>query len=346
MTQSHRWRAWAPLALGVVLAPTPAFGQEPKRCGEHGSVWMRLRTEGLSAELQKLLLTHVRSSLAARQIDLCVMDEPSAGAPLATLEVTTTNADVATDIVVDDGVTHKRVSRDLDLRGVPPDGRALTIALALDELLRASWAELMLADARPSEPVPRVVTEALAPRPGAPYSPPAHPPRQWELGAAFGGEHFGEGHDQSGADVTTSYFPWTRFGFDARLGLRAGFPVQAPRGEIRSTALSGTLGVAFALAPHTERAGLDLLGEAFVTRVTFVAESSATDVRGNEKTVFASYLVTGLRGWLVIVAPLRAFAHVGTGVPLHTAYATDGPVRITGLSGLLVTGDMGLSWMF
>jgi hypothetical protein len=333
-------------AFALVLAllssaSTRAMGDEPKVCGEHGSAWIRLRTQGLSPELQTLLMTHVRSSLAARRIDLCVSDEPSISTPLATLEVTMTNAEVATGIVVNDGVTHKRVSRDLDLRRVPLDGQALTIALALDELLRASWAELMLPDARKETPLPTVVTEAL---PLARESPPSL--KAWEIGAAFGGEHFSEGHDQMGADLMVSYAPWSRLAFETRLGLRAGFPVQAPRGQVRSTALGMALGLSFSLVPRTQRAGIDLLGEALLYRVTFVSEPSTAGIRGHEKTPLASYLVTGMRGWLRVAPSLRTFVRLGGGVPLHTAYATDGDVRVTGLGGLLVVGDVGLSVVF
>ncbi len=330
----------------VLLSSTIALGQEGRGCGEHGAPWIRLRAEGLSAELRTALMTHVQSSLAARRIDVCVLDQPSLSSPLATLDVRAEKTAATTSIGVDDGVTQKRVSRDLDLSGVPSDGRALVIALALDELLRASWAELMLSDARPAAPPPSVVTEAIGSPPAA--APPSPPPftRAWEIGAAFGGEHFSEGHDQLGVDVAGSYSPWPRLGFDARLGLRAGMPVQAPRGEIRSTALLGTLGLDLALTPRTGRAGLDLLGDASIVRVTFVAEPSATGVRGNEQTAVASYVATGLRGWVIVVPPIRGFVRVRAGAPLHTAYATDGEVRVTGLGGLLLAGDVGLAVLF
>lgn len=47
-------------------------------------------------------------------------------------------------IQIDDLVTGKRVWRDVPLTRIPPGGRALAIAIAADELLRASWAELDL----------------------------------------------------------------------------------------------------------------------------------------------------------------------------------------------------------
>jgi hypothetical protein len=337
-----RSRAAFALVLGhLFFASTGARAEEAARCGEHGP-WIRLRTDGLAPELQTELITQVRASLAAREIALCVIDEPSASEPLATLEVATTDSAVATSLVVADGVTHKRVSRDLDVRSVPPDGRALTIALALDELLRASWAELLLADARPTSPAPPVVTAAI--RETAPARERATP--RFELGAAFAGEHFGAGQDQLGPDVVARYFPWSRLGFEARVGLRLGRPAEAPRGEIRSSAFVVRPALVFALFPRTGRAGVDVLEEGFVAETKFIADAAAPDARGNERTVVAVYAVTSARGWLALGPKVRAFARVGGGVPLHTAYARDADIRLIGLAGVLLTGDLGIALDF
>ena len=48
-------------------------------------------------------------------------------------------------IVVLDDVTHKSVERSIALGGVPEDSRAIALALYVEELLQASWAELALA---------------------------------------------------------------------------------------------------------------------------------------------------------------------------------------------------------
>lgn len=48
---------------------------------------------------------------------------------------------------VDDPLTHKTLSRRVDLSKVPQSGRARTLALALVELVEASWSELLLPEA-------------------------------------------------------------------------------------------------------------------------------------------------------------------------------------------------------
>jgi hypothetical protein len=43
---------------------------------------------------------------------------------------------------------------------------------------------------------------------------------------------------------------------------------------------------------------------------------------------------------------MRALLQLSAGVPIHTAYATDGNVRITGVAGALLNGELGLSFAF
>jgi hypothetical protein len=336
-----RRAALALLFLVFPFASTPALAQDAKPCGD--GPWIRVTTDGFSSDFRAMLLVHARSSLAARGLELCVSDEESARPPLATIGVTANGDDVATSIAVDDGVTKKRVARDLDLRTIPADGRAMTIALALDELLRASWAEITLADA-PVKSVPPVVREAVA----APTTA-ASARETWDLGAALGGEHFGAGVDQLGADVFGAYFPWPHLGVQGRVGLRAGFVTDGPRGSVDSTALAFALGPRVPLLPLSNRGGVDLVGEAILTRVTFASTPSSSAVRGNEKTVGAGYASLGARGWLVIapaLRSLRAFLQVNAGVPIHTAYASDNGFRIAGLGGLMLGGEIGCSSAF
>jgi hypothetical protein len=59
-------------------------------------------------------------------------------------------------LTVDDPVTRKTLGRKLDLASTPPRGRARTLALALAELIEASWSELLL-------PPPRVAAAGPAP---------------------------------------------------------------------------------------------------------------------------------------------------------------------------------------
>ncbi len=66
---------------------------------------------------------------------------------------------------IDDLLTHKHVERTIDLVEVTPSARPRALALAIAELLRASWAELALVD-EPQEGAPAAVVEAMRVRLG------------------------------------------------------------------------------------------------------------------------------------------------------------------------------------
>jgi hypothetical protein len=133
-------------------------------------------------------------------------------APLAviSLEVTPCSADAREVLVtIDDAATRKSVRRAIHLGDVVPSGRARALALAVAELMRASWAELAMPDVPPPvATVPAAVREgaleraarasARAPsnRPGAP----AAPRRPWLLSLQLEGRAFlGSGSGLVGA---------------------------------------------------------------------------------------------------------------------------------------------------
>jgi hypothetical protein len=103
------------------------------------------------------LLDHLRIELGADGVE--TVQEGAASGSLAILRVggCDPTALVAT---VEDPLTQKTVQRPISLAAVPERARARTLALLLAELLRASWAELMLVP-EPEVPVPVTVRAAL-----------------------------------------------------------------------------------------------------------------------------------------------------------------------------------------
>lgn len=78
----------------------------------------------------------------------------------------------AVRITIDDNATGKRISRPIELGSVPAASRARVLALGIAELLRASWAELAIAEVPALPPVIRErVLRRLAAR-GAALDPP------------------------------------------------------------------------------------------------------------------------------------------------------------------------------
>jgi hypothetical protein len=114
-------------------------------------------------------------------------------------------------IQVEDYTTGKRVARDVRLGRIPAGGLALAIAIAADELLRASWAELMLrrrqAPPVPTESEPEPTPEAV--REGS-YSVVSWRSRSEPVPAALA----------FALNYAHSSERWDGFGLDARLQLR------------------------------------------------------------------------------------------------------------------------------
>ncbi|MEM9071007.1 MAG: hypothetical protein AAGE52_21025 [Myxococcota bacterium] len=95
-------------------------------------------------------------SLRARGVSLC--DDPDAAA--AVIVIRQQSGEVAAlTVEVRDAVTSKRVERTFDFSSFAADGRALAIAIAADELLIASWAELTTQSAPPSTEASEAVVE-------------------------------------------------------------------------------------------------------------------------------------------------------------------------------------------
>src|SRR5207237_7403060 len=105
--------------------------------------WVRieLRAAAWTSAARDRVLDDLRRTLAGQGIDACVSNDQPAADPLATLAIDLPpDGPARAEIEVRDAVTQKRVRREVDLAGIPPDGREVAIAIEADELLRATWA--------------------------------------------------------------------------------------------------------------------------------------------------------------------------------------------------------------
>ena len=323
------------------VAPSAHAGGAAGTCGA-GNPWIHFQSgDSFEPAQRNRLVTQLRAALAERKIDLCVAEAaPGAPPPIATVDIVADgNESVAIVITVVDALTHKRLARDVDLRTIPADGRPLTVALATEELLRASWAELMLPDGpKASQPVPPQVLRAVEPV-AKPVAKPASP--LWDLGAAAVVQHYGGGHDAFGADAVAIFWPWARAGVHARIGFRAGKTVVLPEGDVRSSAIVFDIGPTFALFPRTSRAGIDLTFSALLTRATFDASPRAS-ARASEDAAAAFYAASGAFGWINIVPSVRAFVEGSIGAPVHSIKVMQENREVSGLSGALLSAGAGV----
>jgi hypothetical protein len=245
------------------------------------------------------------------------------------------SASVAVD--VRDDLTAKSLQREVALADVPVDVRALTVAVAADELLRASWAELAVKNAPPPkravpEEVRATVRDAVSVEPRAP---------RIGFGAAAAIDAFAGGSILLGADVLADAWIVPRVRLTTRFGLRSGLVTHASDGEITTSAIAFEVGAAVTLTPPSARAGLDLGVRAGILRVSFVATpaSSATGRSLADVAVVADAVVSG---WLRLAPNLRALADVALALPLRPVNATDNGATVTGVSGVGVASTLGL----
>jgi hypothetical protein len=278
------------------------------------------------------------AELASRGLELCTSRVEAASPPLATVRVTSRPDAVALTVEVHDAVTAKQVSRDVALAGVPGDSQPLTVALAADELLRASWAELELHTAPPpAMPVPPEVThivhEALAT--------PAAPPARVQLGVGFVWEQYAHGVTLYGADARLGAWWTRRFETALQFGLRTGPTATATDGTVQPSAWSLALAGIYTFTPRGSRWGLDGVASLGVERLTIVPTPLGA-ATGSEQSAYAVLGSLGPQGWFAVLPALRVGAEVLGTVPLRGVDATDASTRFVGLNGLGWAAELGV----
>jgi hypothetical protein len=325
----------------VLLAGAAARGsasaEERPPCGARGWPWVRLTDDDLpppfDATFRTLLVAQLGAGLEARHIELCAATGTTADGAASEVSLSA-YADVVT-VAVRDAITGKRLAREVPLGSVPGDARPLTVALGVDELLRASWVELALADApAPRRPVPREIDALVPPRAER---------RRWDLGAKLAAEHFGGGTTQAGVDVVVRAAPAPSLFVGVALGLRGGATAHAADGDVRSTALDADVGVDLVIPPRARRWEIALGIDGRLIRARFSGEPH-TGARGDDAAGTALYLGAGLRGSVRLARAFGVSLTGGFGVPVHAIDVFDGDARVAGLSGPLVSLALGGWW--
>jgi hypothetical protein len=280
----------------------------------------------------------LRVELASRGIDLCASAEAPDAGPIATVLVAPRPGPVTLTVEVRDALTRKEVRRDLALSTIPVDVRPLTIALAADELLRASWAELALRTSPPAaQPVPRQVIEAVHEE--LPASSTAGVPV--EVGVGFVWEQYARGLAMYGADARLGVWLAPRLELSAQIGLRSAPVTTAPDGTVQPSALSMSALGLFALLRGDSRWGLDGVLRLALERVSFVPTPRGS-ASGSTRDGYAVLAGLGPQGWIAIVPALRIGASVLATLPLRGLEAADGGAAFVGIEGLGCTAQLGI----
>ncbi|HEX4627516.1 MAG TPA: hypothetical protein VH137_01905, partial [Gemmatimonadales bacterium] len=221
-------------------------------CPPAGAPWLRVSFggDGFEPSLRARVMEQLGADLRGHRVALCDASEaPEGGSPLAEVALALAPGPVLS-LEVRDAVTEKRLARDLPLRSVPRDALALSVALAAEELLHASWIEAALApedEVAPAgnagiKPVPPVVREVnaieVARMPQVAEMTRAVTAQAELLAAA---EHATGGQTDLGAEAG---FSWGgRLAVRARAGFRLAPDVQSAHGVVHGRELLASLGV-------------------------------------------------------------------------------------------------------
>lgn len=328
------------VALRLALLSSEARAGEP--CPSEGS-WVRVDVRGAPPAFARRVLEDLRAGLAGSRVGACAEDAARTP-PLAVVRVAPSRIKAARyGIDVSDAVTRKRLVRDVDLGRVPPDGRAFAIAVAAEELLRASWAELELRDRKREKPSPLPLQPEEPPSPDEPAPAPLESHGD-AFGARFALEHYGHGQTQFGGDVSWSRPFVSSVGMTLAFGMRRGLDTDSEHGRVQSSALSAEL----ALEPRLVSLGAVSLHLPLALRGVRAAFTglAAHGAIAREHAGFALFARTGLSLVVAPRGPFRARTSAGAGAPLRSFSASDAGERVTGMGGLELFAHTGVAVEF
>jgi len=291
------------------------------------------------------VLANLQTSLGERDIDVCTGTHAASPAPIASIRVSqTSSTTVSIAVEVDAEKALRRVVRDVNLSRVPEDGRALAIAVATDELVWATWAELALEPQKhqrlhPQTPAPAALVTT------APTPPPQPQRNSATLRVAGMFEHYTGGASWWGGDVALG-LRLRRFLFqpEAALvaGVRRGLPESATHGSVTSQALILGLDVRASLL----REGALDFGMSLTERTGFVRFIGTPHAGAQATSIQGVTIDLGLRADLRVSLGNTAFLSLAAGAAtsLRSLEALDETTVVTGVSGYSGLGSLELGF--
>ena len=341
--------AIATIAIALALARTDAARADV--CPPEGMSWLRVAFagDGFTPALRTRVLEQLGAEFQGHGLALCDATVASAPPPLADI-VLTLSPEAVLSLEVRDAVTYKRVTRELPLGSVPRDALALSVTLAAEELVHASWIEAALAPqpspAAPAipqplpEPVRHVNAEEMARMPEAP-----RPRRPWFAeAAAMGAVHCAAGGQTDIGGVVR--FPnGGRQANSALAGLLFAPYVETAHGTVSGRELLAGLGVAYSFVPRDAPWGGDLGARAELIDVQFSGTATPGDsaIVQAHGTRLGAIMSGTLGGWVRVVGPWRIVGDAAVGAPILGVTATDANDTATGVSGVTLGFAVGVA---
>ncbi len=320
-----------------LLLASHAEAAASNSCPDNNVNWVQVTVDAPeSPQLASRLIEYLQAELAPHQIAVCTSSPTAQVAPLANIHIVSASANqVGIEVRVEDAVTNKRVARQLDLRGLPADAHAMTIALGAAELLRASWAEVKLRRSSASQrPIPTSVSQVVEEEA-------REPPAQATMGVLLAGEDFSRGLRQGGVDGTASLHLINAWHVAFRLGARQALAASASDGVMRGSAWLAGAGLLFRVTRPESRASLGFVGHIDALRLQFFAEPQP-GVTSFARAGTGFLCGLGVLGALRLNQLTELRAQLDAGGVLKGVSATDGPQTVMAMNGAWLGASIGI----
>jgi hypothetical protein len=219
------------------------------------------------------------------------------------------------------------------------------------ELLRASWAEILLARAQPPpEPPPevRAIVAASLERSVTPSPPVPRDEARTDalfLTAAPAIDHATGGMTLLGGDLRFGAWLGSRVGLELRLGGRGGLAAQTGDGSATVNAVRGGLAVLAAIWPRGRVVALDVPVRVDVDAIEIQGHPSS-GARGSGGWAAGATASAGLAVCVRVAAGWCAAGEATVGVVLHPVDANDGASTFAAFAGAVVGGMVGVRALF
>jgi hypothetical protein len=332
----------AALVGWLAVAPAlPSAGAGPLRTEESvptSALVLAVTIDPSLVSLAPALLAHLRAELAAGKVVVVPGDAIAGPTPNARLNVDAPEgAPQSVVLEVEFLRSGTSVRHVLDLSSVPTDGAPLAIAIAVDELIRATWS-LAGVTTPPKRMEPPTASVSVAPAPRS-----ARAEGRLLLSAV----RSGDGSLSLGSDAIVVFLLGARIGVDASAGWRGSETRAAPDGSIDVNAVTAGVGASIALPARTpsRRLGAELGARVEGARVT-VRGSATSGATAHSVSVLGAAAVTGVGGWLTIAGPLRLVAFAGWQFPIRAVRAIDVDALDTQVYGTGLSVALGVGAQF
>jgi len=336
---SQRWVVTNCILAASFVSYLPSALADVSDCTDQRTDWIRLSiTATENKDWEKRLREHLNAELARHHIAACDDIPGSSKVPLAIVRVDQSETHrVGIEVRVEDQVTNKIVTRQLDLSRMPRDSHAMTVALGVSELLLASWAELNLFPLRERvSSVPTSVQHALNEEKKRPVA---------ALGLALAGEEFSGGLRQAGLNVQFEFAMMEGLHLGLRLGGRESLGVTAPDGKVSARTWLAGIAPSLRVTPADALASVSLAAHFDAAQVQFSAEphSGASSTSGSGTALVAGL---GVRASLKFSAAVEFALEAEGGHVMNGVRARDAEQEVVAMSGAWVGANTGVNVWF